>query len=110
MRAVRFVDVPVSENRDIIFEVAQRIIGVSVANQGTNDVNIAMGNQNAFKTLEAGADTEYGNIAGGSEVFYLTGNLKIEAPGITDGTAWGANYSVVVTLAYDVTDQIENDC
>ncbi len=107
MRLVKFIDVPVSENRDILFEPSQRIIGVAIINQGTNDVKIAMGSHNAFKVLEAGSDVAYGNINGGSEIFYLTGNLRIAADGFNDGQAWSSSYSVVYTVAVDVTETEE---
>ena len=103
MRAVRFVDVPISEDRDIILEANQRIIGLAITNQGSVDITLAMGGQNAFKVLEPGSSTSYGDINGGSDIFYLTGNLKIES------TDW-ANSGVVLTYTYDVTDQMENDC
>jgi len=104
MKAVKFVDVPVSENRDIQFEVRERIIGVSITNQGTVAIGVAMGGQNALKVIDAGADVSYGDVNGGADVFYLTGNLKIES------TDW-ANSSVVLTYAYDVTEQIDQqDC
>lgn len=109
MKLVKFVDVPVSENRDILFQGSERIIGISLTNQGTSDIKLAMGGSNAFKKLEAGADVAYGDNNGGSDVFYLTGNLKIVAPGVADGVGWAATFSVVLTIAYDKTDT-QADC
>lgn len=107
MRAIQFVDVPISEDRNILFEVNERIVGISLTNVGSDDVSIAMGSDNASKLLEAGADIEYGNVHAGSDIFYLTGNLVIKK---TDGTAWDANTKVVLTYAYDRTATIDQDC
>jgi len=106
-RAVKFVDVPVSEDRNIPFEMNEKIMGISITNTGTDDVSVAMGSENAIKTLQANDSTEYGNASGGDSIFYLIGNLVIKK---SDGTAWAATTKVIITYAYDKTDFVQNDC
>jgi hypothetical protein len=101
-KTVKFVDVPISEDRDIPFEVGQRIIGVSITNQGSQDITCAMGSNSAFKKVLANSDVSYGDINGGNEVFYLTGNLIIKS------IDW-PNSDIVLTYVYDTTGTQE-DC
>ena len=102
-KAVKFVDVPITEDRDIPFEIGDRIVGITITNQGSNTILVGMGSGNAPKQVPANSSVSYGDVNGGSEVFYLVGNLNIESP------AWDSS-SVVLTYAYDVSHTQENEC
>ncbi len=102
-KAVKFVDVPITEDRDIPFEVGDRIVGITITNQGGNTITVGMGSGGAPKQVPANSSVSYGDVNGGNDVFYLTGNLNIKSP------AW-ASSSVVLTYAYDVSHTTQNDC
>ena len=103
MRAFRFVDVPISEDRDLPFELNQKILGITLINQSTAQaVTFAMGSQNPFVNLEAGASTSRGNINMGNDAGYLTGNLVIKS------TDWSSTSLILVYCHEVVGDQ--SDC
>ena len=107
------VDRPISADDDIQLNASDKLIGITITNQGTNDVYISMGSQNAVKIVAGGSDVSYGNINGGDDVTYMIGNLKIESPTESDRSKWSTDTNVVITYFYDQGQQqanAEEDC
>jgi hypothetical protein len=107
-RYAKFVDVPISSDQDI--PLPERLIGITITNQGSSDLLVSMGSQNPAKKVTAGSDVAYGDVNGGNDVTYITGNLVIKAQGEANPTAWGSNTDVVLTYCYDVTGTQQEDC
>lgn len=93
-RAVEFVDRPLdTPQSQETFSADDRIIGISIKNQGTATAYVSFGSSNPIKRLQADEETEYGNISGGNSVVYIRGFLKYKFDAGTQ--------ALVMTVAYD---------
>lgn len=101
-RVIEFVDVPVSENRDITFDPDQKVIGISLNNHGSVDINYSFGNNSLLQVLSPGDSVPHGNINAGGEPAYMRGTLSIES-----ASGW-ATARLVIVYCYDRTEQ--QDC
>lgn len=97
MRKAEFKELPVNQAERIDFTVDERIIGITIKNQGTNTVVSSFGSSGLLNQILPGNSEAYGGVDG----YYLMGYVMIDFTGA--GTP-----SAVVKMLYDRGEI--NDC